>query len=119
VDASPESGRRSLERVREALDKVRKVLRDLDQDRHEPTPPAATKETSADATEHNDELRAHEAARLLSIPLKDLYAAVRDHRLRGRRMGRFLWFRREDVDAFAEQLARTGARQPRPRPPAR
>lgn len=87
---TPQAGRGSLERVREALNKVRRVLGDLDQSGHQ----------------RYDELRAHEAAWVLNIPLRDLYAAVREHRLPARRLGRFLWVRREDLDAFANELSR-------------
>jgi excisionase family DNA binding protein len=111
MGTSAESGRRSLERVREALDKVRRVLRDLDQRGH---PPTLRRSEGAGATpawpeNHRDDmLRAHEAARLLKMTSKDVYAAVRDYRLPATRFGRFLWFRRADVEAFAGQLPHGG-----------
>jgi len=55
-------------------------------------------------------LRIHEAAKLLNIAPKDVYAAVRDDRLSATRLGRFLWFRRDDVEVFADQLPRRGRR---------
>jgi excisionase family DNA binding protein len=99
--------------VREALDKVRRVLRDLDERAHPGTPPrtygpAPRHELSDNYRE--DLLRTHEAAKLLKVAPKDVYAAVRDDRLSATRFGRFLWFRREDVEAFADQLSRGGPR---------
>ena len=112
MGASPESGRRPLERVREALDKVRKVLRDLD---HGAAEPAVSRDADAGGaawgdTARDDTLRAHEAARLLDMPVQELYAAIRDQRLPARRLGRFLWLRRSDVEAFANQLRNGGPR---------
>src|SRR5579859_6665358 len=96
--------RRSLERVREALNKVRKVLGALDQSGDHLT---AMGDQDAGERWHTnqgyDELRAHEAARVLNMPLRDLYAAVHEHRLPARRLGRFLWIRRKDLDAFANE----------------
>ena len=113
MGVSPESGLRSLERVRETLDKVRRVLRDLDERAQPRTPLRAHGPASRKAGSENyreDLLRAHEAAKLLKIAPKDVYAAVRDDRLSATRMGRFLWFRREDVEALTDQLPRGGPR---------
>jgi excisionase family DNA binding protein len=114
VDVSPESGHQSLERVREAVDKVRKVLGELDSG----SPRAGGREAAALPVQgspargrEDEELRAHEAARLLNLPLQELYALVRDHRLAARRLGRFLWFRRADVEAFASRAHRSGSRR--------
>lgn len=104
VDSSPESHRKYLDRVRGALEKVRRVLGDLDP--HTPGSARALDRTAAAPAEtspgvdRDDLLRAHEVARHLDIPVKDVYAAVRDRRLRATRIGRFLWFRREDVEAL-------------------
>jgi len=107
MEESPRVERRSFERVRDALNNVRRVLGDLDQSGHRLTAPD-TEDTGKrwHANQRYDELRAHEAARVLNIPLRDLYAAVREHRLPARRLGRFLWVRRKDLDAFANELSR-------------
>ena len=113
MGGSPESGLRSLERVRETLDKVRRVLRDLDE-RAQPKTPLRTHGPAlwhAQPHDHREDLlRTHEAAKLLKVASKDVYAAVRDDRLSATRLGRFLWFRREDVEAFADQLSRRAPR---------
>jgi len=53
-----------------------------------------------------DQMRACEVARVLNVPVKEVYAAVRDERLPATRTGRFLGFRRDDVDAFARRMRR-------------
>ena len=113
MNTGPESERHSLERVGQALDKVRRVLHDLEQTGH-PTgaPPqnvAAGHPTPSTNGSH-DQLRAHEAARLLNIPLKEVYAAVRDRRLIATRFGRHLWFNHTDLEAFVRATQRAGHR---------
>jgi excisionase family DNA binding protein len=66
------------------------------------------------AAQGNDLLRPHEAARRLGVPLRDVYAAVRDGHLPSTRIGRFLWFRGDDVDAFAEASRRAAPKRRRP-----
>lgn len=110
MNTGPEPGRHSLERVGQALDKVRRVLHDLEQTGR-PTataPHSAPAGGQAPATDRHDQLRAHEAARLLNIPLKEVYAAVRDRRLIATRFGRNLWFNRTDVEAFGRPTQRGG-----------
>lgn len=91
---SSQPHRQSLERIRGVLEKVHQVLRHLNERRGEP----------AQAGDNADLLRPHEAARRLEMPIRDVYAAARDRRLPSTRIGRFLWFRRNDVDAFAATL---------------
>jgi excisionase family DNA binding protein len=115
MGASPESGQPSLERVRKALDRVRKVLLELDHDGREPAASSGAGAASAAAWPHADRdetMRAQEAARLLDMPVQELYAAIRDGRLPARRLGRFLWLRRTDVDAFTKQPPGGGTRIP-------
>ena len=100
--------RQHLDRIRGALERVRKVLGDLDQ--HQNNPATSLDRTTGpvragmpQGADRDDLLRPHEAARRLHMPLRKIYAAVRDHRLPATRIGRFLWFRGEDVDTFAKQ----------------
>ena len=100
----PQEERQSFEQVRKALNKARRVLGELDQSRHHLTAPETRDAGKKWPTNQRcDELRAHEAARVLNIPLRELYVAVREHRLRARRLGRFLWIRCKDLDAFANE----------------
>lgn len=107
MDSSPESHRQYLDRVRGALEKVRRVLGELGSNGHDAAKALNRTGASPQATrpspDRDDLLRAHEVARRVNIPVKDVYAAVRDHRLRATRIGRFLWFRRDDVEAFARE----------------
>lgn len=112
MNTGSEPGRHSLERVGQALDKVRRVLHDLEQSGR-PVGGAQGDGAAGDAvpsTDHrHDQLRAHEAARLLNIPLKEVYAAVRDRRLIATRFGRNLWFNRTDLEAFGRATQRLQA----------
>ncbi|HKX18871.1 MAG TPA: helix-turn-helix domain-containing protein [bacterium] len=112
MNTGSEPGRHSLERVGQALDKVRRVLRDLEQAGR---PAEASQENVAaggaapNADHRHDQLRAHEAAQFLNIPLKEVYVAVRDRRLIATRFGRNLWFNRTDLEAFARATQRLEA----------
>lgn len=113
MNSGSEPGRHSLERVGRALDKVRRVLHDLEQTGHPrgaPEQDVGAEDPAPSTDRRHDQLRAHEAARLLNVPLKDVYAAVRDRRLIATRFGRNLWFNRTDVEAFARATQRGGRR---------
>lgn len=111
MNTGSEPERHSLERVGQALDKVRRVLHDLEQNgRPAGAPQGDAAGDAVTSTDHrHDQLRAHEAARLLNIPLKEVYAAVRDRRLIATRFGRNLWFNRADLEAFARAIQRLEA----------
>jgi excisionase family DNA binding protein len=108
VDPGSETQRRYLVRVYNALEKVRKVLREFDRRRNgsEITPAQHADGGTPLVAPRDNLVRAHEAARLLGIRVQDVYTAVHKGWLPAERIGRFLWLRRSDVEMLATQWRR-------------